>query len=88
MTGAVVGRVVVFGGIGGAGGFARLHMLIHMQDAAMDAMQNSTSKGGHMMRRIRAISSSGHAPLSFRVTMKKSQTVFFFFLKKKTLPPS
>lgn len=78
MTGAVVGGVVVFGGT------ARLHMLIHMQEAAMDAMQNSTSKGGRMMRRIRPISSSGQAPLSFRVTMKKSQTVFVLSEKKNS----
>lgn len=62
-------------------------MLIHMQDAAMDAMQNSKSKGVRMMRRIRLISSSGQTPLSFRVTMKKSQTVFGFFWKKKTKKP-
>lgn len=66
---------------------ARLHMLIHMQDAAMDTMQNSTSKGGHMMRRITLISSSGQALLSFRVTMKKSQAVLVFSEKKPRLHP-
>lgn len=93
----MVGGVVVFGRLGvGRGGQPSLHgyTLIHMQDAAMDAMQNSKSKGGRVMRRIRLISSSGQTPLSFRVTMKKPQTVFCFFWKKtakknkKPLPPS